>query len=120
MRREGEREGGREGEFTLPSTGFDELEEISTPGPELPFAELHNVGEDREEGGRKDSLRQGDGGEERGLRVDLGDEEVIDVKELGKLFHGQVLLDRAVVPFARRFRPFRSIRLPDVQVALGG
>ena len=72
----------------MPSTGFDELEEIPTPRPELPFAELHDVGKDREEGRRQDGLGQGDGGEECGLRVDLRDEEVVDVEELGELFHG--------------------------------
>lgn len=46
----------------------------------------------------------------------LRHEEVIDVEELGELFHGQVLLHAPVVPLARRFGPLRPVRLVLVWV----
>ena len=101
----------------MPSTGFKELEEIPTPRTELTLAELHDVGKDRQEGGGPDGLREGDGGEEGGLGVDLGDEEVVDVEELGELFHGQVFFDGAVVPFTGGFGALGAVGLANVQVA---
>jgi len=101
----------------LPSAHFEELEEVPAPGTELPLAELHDVGKDGEEGGGPDGLGEGDGGEEGGLGVDLRNEEVVDVEELGELFHGQVFFHGAVVPFAGRFGAFGTVGLPHVEVA---
>lgn len=97
--------------------GLQELEEIPAPGPELTFAKLHDMGQDSQERGGPYPLGKGYGGEEGGLRVDLGDEEVVDVEELRQLFHGQILLHRAVVPFAGGFGAFRSVRLAHVEIA---